>query len=184
MSHEKTSNRLRGVGPVLAAMSLVLLLAAPAHAAEAGATTVNAGVAYRPSLPQTSCTAMTYTIDTGVPQNITLAVGSHTFVGFFSMGATGSSSCESAQAGSGSITIFGTGYDPTVSNVLRCPALVGTYTRAEAAFEATASGDCTFPDGATVPLTVALSAAWRINNVGFDASVYGGAIAGALAFTG
>jgi len=176
--------RIRHLGVVLLAMALALTAGTPAQAAEVGATTVNAGVAYRPSLPLTSCTAMTYTVDTGLPQNLSVVVGGHTFTGLFSMGASGSSSCESAHLGSGAITIFGTGFDPTQSNVLRCPALTGTYTRVESAFVATASGSCTFPDGGSAPVSVALTTAWRVNNVGFDGSVYGAAIAGTLDFTG
>jgi hypothetical protein len=170
---------------VLATALLAAGVSMPARAAEAGGGTLNGGISYRPSLPQTTCTATTWSYDTGLPQNLTLAVGDHRFTGFFSMGAKGSSSCESAQAGSGALTVFGTGGDPTQPmTVLRCPGLAGTYTRVESAFVATVSGSCTFPDGATVPLTAVLTGAWRINNVGFDASVYGAALYGAIAFTG
>ena len=164
------------------AAPLLTLLAAPAQAAEVGATTVNVGVSYRPSLPVTSCVATTFTMDTGLTQNLSLIVGGHTFTGLFEAGATGSSSCESAVSGSGTITINGTGFDVTSRNVLRCPGFTGTYTRVEAAFVATAAGSCTFPDGASVPLTVALTGAWRVNQVGFDASVVGAALYGSLAF--
>ena len=161
---------------------LLTLLAAPAQAAEAGAAPVNVGISYRPSLPLTSCVATAFTMDTGLTQNLSLVVGGHTFAGLFEMGASGSSACESAHEGTGTITLFGTGFDVTSNNVLRCPAFTGTYTRAEAAFVATAAGSCTFPDGAVIPLTVALTGVWRVNQVGFDGSVVGAALYGTLGF--
>lgn len=177
--------RAHRVVTVLATAALVAGLSVPARAAEAGAGTLNGGISYRPSLPQTTCVATTWSYDTGLTQNLTIAVGDHRFTGFFSMGMTASSSCESAHTGSGAITVFGTGGDPTQPlTVLHCPGLTGTYTRVESGFVATVSGSCTFPDGATVPLTAALTGAWRINNVGFDASIYGAALYGAIAFAG
>ena len=161
---------------------LLTLLASPAQAAEAGATTVNVGISYRPSLPLTSCVATTFQMDTGLTQNLSLIAGSHTFAGLFEAGATGASSCESAHAGSGTITIDGTGFDVTSKNVLRCPGFTGTYTRVEAGFVATAAGSCTFPDGAIVPMTVALTGVWRVNEVGFDGSVVAAALYGSLGF--
>lgn len=159
------------ISRVLAASALAALavLALPSMAAADGPwlspTTVGLGtldgkVTYDEAVPATgeSCAARAFDLEaTATSFAFNTVIVGH--VGEIKLSGSGASECESASAGSGTISFRMVGNGPTGSK-LRCPPpdslepLVGTYERTGAAMSISVAGHCWINNYRTTPVTI------------------------------
>lgn len=108
----------------------------------------------------------------------TIPVG---YVGEVDLTGNGTSLCESAMFGIGTVTLALDGTSPTESTIT-CPALSGSYTRVQAALALELTGECRINNRVLTPLTwrVALAFAPLQSTAGLTTRVRQAAVAGAL----